>query len=147
MSKRAREGRVHKNWPTHGRVARWARRLGLGIGTLAGAVWLISVGGGLIEGLLGEHTPFTLEGAALGGLVLFVVTGVLIAWRWEGIGGTVEVIGGIGLSTFAYLTAGSNKVFAMSVSGLPFLISGVLVLIGWRISAGPKPDAVAGKRE
>ena len=121
------------------RAVKWTHRLGLGMGSLAGVFWLISVVGSLIDELLGEHTPFTLEGAALGGLVLLAVVGVLIAWRWEGIGGTMEVIGGIGLSTFAYLTAGSNKVFAMSVSGLPFLVSGVLLLISRRMSTRQSP--------
>ena len=129
------------------RAVKWTHRLGLGMGSLAGVFWLISVVGSLIDELLGEHTPFTLEGAALGGLVLLAVVGVLIAWRWEGIGGTMEVIGGIGLSTFAYLTAGSNKVFAMSVSGLPFLVSGVLLLISRRMSTrrSPPKKAEVGK--
>ena len=67
------------------RAVKWTHRLGLGMGSLAGVFWLISVVGSLIDELLGEHTPFTLEGAALGGLVLLAVVGVLIAWRWEGI--------------------------------------------------------------
>ncbi len=60
--------------------------------------------------------------------------GVLIAWRRERIGGTVMVIGAIALGTFAYVTAGHNKVFAVLVSGVPFLVPGILFLASWRRS-------------
>ncbi len=68
----------------------------------------------------------------MGILVFISSVGVTIAWFREGIGGLIVVIGGIVLSIFAYITAGHNKVLAMTSSGIPFLIAGILFLIYWR---------------
>ena len=62
------------------------------------------------------------------------VVGVIIAWSREKIGGTVVLIGAIALSTFGYITAGFNKLFAMLVAGGPFLVAGILFLTSWRRS-------------
>ena len=39
------------------------------------------------------------------------------------------------LSAFAYVTAGQNKLFAVLVSGAPFMVAGALFVVsGWRSS-------------
>jgi len=59
-----------------------------------------------------------------------------IAWRDERLGGMVVVAGALALSVFAYVTAGHNKALAVLVSGIPFLVSGVLFLASWRCRPG-----------
>ena len=59
----------------------------------------------------------SLQGAILGALGITTVLGVLVAWQCERAGGTVVVTGAIALSTFAYVTAGSNKAWAMLFTG------------------------------
>lgn len=115
-------------------ATKWVRWMARGIGSLAGAFWLLSLIASLIVELIEGHGPWSPEGAMLMGLVIFVALGVLIAWRREGIGGLVAVIGAIALCIFAYVTAGHNKGFAMLISGGPFLVAGILFLACWRRS-------------
>jgi hypothetical protein len=81
------------------------------------------------------HTPpspeATLQGTILGGLGITIVLGVLIAWRWERVGGTILVIGAIAISAFGYITAGRYKVWVALFSGGPYLVAGIL----WRVAS------------
>jgi hypothetical protein len=111
---------------------RWIAR---GIGSLVGALWVLI---GIAE-TAWPHTPpspeASLQGAILAVLGITTVLGVLIAWRWERIGGTIVVIGAIALSTFGYITAGRYKVWVALFSGGPFLVAGALFLASWWRSA------------
>lgn len=115
-------------------TAKWERRIARGIGTFAGAYWAFIL---LIETIWGD-TTVSLEGMILAGLIIVMVIGVAIAWHWEGIGGIIVVIGSITLGTFAYITAGHNKFFAVSVTGLPFLLAGILFLTSYWKKRKPK---------
>ena len=112
-------------------ATKWMRWIARGLGSVVGVLWLLI---GIAEAVW-PHTPpspeASLQGAILAGLGITTVLGVLIAWRWEGIGGTIVVIGAIALSTFAYVTAGHNKVWAMLFTGGPFLVAGILFLASW----------------
>ncbi|MCD6239542.1 MAG: hypothetical protein J7K51_09585 [Thermotogae bacterium] len=110
-----------------GRMSKWERRIARGIGTLAGAYWAFIL---LIQAIWGDTTVSS-EGMILAGLIIIMVIGVVIAWHWEGLGGIIVVIGSIALGTFAYITAGHNKLFAVSVTGLPFLVAGILFLTSY----------------
>jgi len=115
-------------------TTKWMCWLARGIGSLVGAFWLLSLIASLIVEVIGGRTPWSLEGAILAGLVIITALGVLIAWRREGIGGTIVAIGAIALGTFAYITARFNKVWAMLITGGPFLVAGTLFLACWRRS-------------
>lgn len=116
------------------RATKWMRWIARGIGSLAGTFWLLALITSAIAEAISGHSPWSLEGAVLAGLVITAALGVLIAWWREGIGGTIVVIGGVALSTFAYFTAGHNKGLAVLVSGVPFLVSGIMFLASWRRS-------------
>lgn len=115
-------------------TTKWIRWIARGIGSLAGAFWLLSLTVGLIVELISGHTTWSLEGAILAGLVIITALGVLVAWRREGSGGMIVLIGAIALSTFAYVTARFNKIWAMLIAGGPFLVAGILFLTCWRRS-------------
>ena len=119
---------------TGDRTTKWIRWIARGIGSLVAVLCLLI---GIAE-VIWSHTPPSPEasqqGAMLAGLVIFAVLGVLIAWWREGVGGTIVVIGAIALGTFAYVTAGHNKVWAMLITGGPFLVTGILFLACWRRS-------------
>ncbi len=112
------------------RAAKWMRWLARGIGSLIGGLFLLI----LIASAIFDPTPWSLEGAMLAGLVIFAVLGILISWWREGIGGTVVLIGAVALGTFAYVTAGRNKVWAMLITGGPLLVTSLLFLASWRRS-------------
>jgi len=77
----------------------------------------------------GNKIDVSLEGTILTIIIAMILVGFIIAWFQKRIGGIVMVIGAIVLSVFAYLTAGHNRLLAVLVSGIPFLISGVLFLV------------------
>jgi len=114
-----------KNW-IH-LIARW-------IGIIVGATFLfILVSEGIIDATTGNNPP-GIEGTILAVLVIIGVTGIVIAWRKEGIGGTIVTIAAIALGVFAFVTAGRMKILAVLVAGGPFLVSGILFLISSRSS-------------
>jgi len=105
----------------------WAGRI---IGLAAALMWTFTLTATAIdEGIDGIRG----EGAVLAGLMLIAITGVVIAFFNEQIGGSVALVAGIALTVFALVTAGRNHWLAVLVSGAPFLISGVLFLIGARM--------------
>ena len=66
--------------------------------------------------------------ALLAGLVIASVLSVLIAWRRENVGGFIMILWGFVFSSIAYMTSRPQQVFSMLVSGVPFLIAGLLFL-------------------
>ena len=122
---------ISNSSPADDGPTKWMRWLARGLGSLVGALWVLT---GIAE-VVWPHTPpspeASLQGAILGAVGITTVLGVLVAWRWERSGGTIVVIGAIGLSTFAYVTAGRNKAWAMLFTGGPFLVAGILLLTSW----------------
>jgi hypothetical protein len=110
-------------------VVQW---IALGLGTLAGVWWLVSMVGQLVAG----KEPPTIEGVLLGALTVACLAGVGLAWWRAGLGGAVLAVAGAALCVFAYLSAGRNKWVAVLVSGAPFLLAGVLLLVGRRQQEG-----------
>ena len=119
---------------TDDRTTKRVRRTARAIGTFAGAYWLLAVIGSFIAEMLSNSARLTLEGVILGILVIAAALGVLVAWRREGVGGTIVVVCGAAHSVFAYVVAGHHKGFAVLVSGVPFLVAGALFLVSWRRS-------------
>lgn len=116
----------HPNRTGHPGVI-WAARI---IGLAATLMWtFVLVASAIDEGIDG----FQGEGAILAGLILIAVTGVLTAFFNEEFGGTFTLVAGIALSVFAVVSAGRNHWLAVIVSGVPFVVAGVLFLIGARI--------------
>jgi CHASE2 domain-containing sensor protein len=67
------------------------------------------------------------------GLPLFVVlvmatVSVLIAWRWESIGGVIAVVCAIAINALVYLGSGRAMVYAALMSSVPYFVVGVLFL-------------------
>lgn len=104
------------------KIVRWIARV---IGSLAIAFFLFMC----IGELMFNSEPWTLEGGIVGGFAIVLMTGVLIAWWKEGIGGIILITGAIAFAIFIYFTAGRNKIWASVLISSPFLISGVLFFI------------------
>jgi MYXO-CTERM domain-containing protein len=58
--------------------------------------------------------------------------GVLTAWWRERIGGIVLLVIALAHGTFALISSGHNRGFAVLISGGPFLLIGLLFLASWR---------------
>ncbi len=117
------------------RAATWLRWIARGMGSLVAGLWLVAA----VASALSVREPWTRESTIITLLVLGAAWGVVMGWRRERIGGTILVIVGLAFSTFAYLSAGRNKGYAMLVSGGPFLMVGILFLAAWR-RALPAPN-------
>lgn len=67
------------------------------------------------------------------GMPLFIVfvaatAGILIAWRWEMIGGAIAVVCAIAIHALVYLGAGHAMFYAALMISVPFFVAGVLFL-------------------
>jgi len=112
---------------TGDRGTKWLRWVGRGIGSLMAAGWLLT---GIVSALFGRE-PWTWESTAMAALILIQAVGVLIAWWREGVGGAIVLAGAVAFSTFAYFSAGHNRLLAVLVSGGPFLVASVSFLTAW----------------
>ncbi len=62
-------------------------------------------------------------------IVFAVATvGVLIAWRWELLGGAIAVVCAIAINALVYLGAGRALFYAALMNSVPFFVAGVLFL-------------------
>jgi hypothetical protein len=104
--------------------------LGRIIGSAASIFWFSSL---FLHAIFGEE-DLSLEGFLLTILIFLNITGIVIAYRNEKAGSFTIIISSLALSIFAYISAGRNEAFAIAVSGLPFLIAGILLFIGWKKS-------------
>jgi CHASE2 domain-containing sensor protein len=108
---------------------KWLRRIARGLGAFWGCFWIFSLIATGIGEVSGGEYQWDWEGIALAGLIAVEAIGIVIAWEREKIGGAVIAVTSIILCVFAYFSAGHNHWFAVLVSGVPFLISGVLFLL------------------
>jgi len=101
---------------------RWTART---IGTIVVIFWvLIAIGYGITE-----PSKLALEDMVMAVLVAGTTIGVLLSWANERTGGMITLLFGIAHSTFALIASGHNHVFAMLISGGPFILVGTLFLL------------------
>lgn len=65
---------------------------------------------------------------------LFLITaiaGLILTWRWEGLGGLIVTLSGIGLAVVTYFISTASAWFTAFFYSSPFIITGVLYLICW----------------
>jgi CHASE2 domain-containing sensor protein len=62
--------------------------------------------------------------------IIFVVAavGVLIAWRWELIGGAIAVVCAIAINALVCLGSGRALFYAALMNSVPFFVAGILFL-------------------
>jgi hypothetical protein len=114
--------------------------------------WIARILGLLASGLFlfflictGAEICPTLSWISPRGMPLFIVlavaaVGVLVAWRWELIGGTMAALSAIVTSTLVYFGSGRAVLSTALMIGLPFFISGVLFLACcWRTRTAVTP--------
>ena len=109
---------------------RWIART---ISTLGAVGWLlILLDIVACEAIFGSIC-FNWEMALLVGMVTASLASVLMAWRWENIGGFVMIVWGLVFASIAYVTSQPYQAISILVTGIPFLIAGCLFLASWRL--------------
>lgn len=101
---------------------RWTARI---FGTTIVFFWMIVA---LAYGIQGS-TEQGMEDTLMAILVIGTTIGVLLAWKFERVGGFITLLFGIAHSIFALLAAGHNHAFAMLISGGPYIVTGILFLL------------------
>jgi len=104
------------------------RKIARIVSIIVGGYWAFALS---MEVIMLKKMVWDLETTLLVTFVVILLISVVIAWINEKMGGTVLILAGIGFSIFAYFSAGHNKILAMLVSGVPFIICGILFLITW----------------
>lgn len=76
-------------------------------------------------------------GSSLFIVLAMTTVGVLLAWRWEMMGGAMAVLGAITLSGLVYFGSGRALFSTALMISAPFFVAGVLFLAHcWRARAG-----------
>jgi hypothetical protein len=71
-------------------------------------------------------------------VLLAAVAGLLLAWRWEALGGLVAVSGALVILALAYLGSGPMVLLGAVLFTLPLLLAGCLYLGCWRCESGQR---------
>ncbi len=115
--------------------ARWSARV-LGL-PLAIFPLMIVIGESFSE-------PLTLTGVGVAILFGWTAVSMLIAWRWERLGGLLGILAAIALSIFIAITADHNKAAFALLIPLPFLVIAAAFLLVSRRMASSPPEAAEG---
>ncbi len=111
-------------------VAQWLRWIARGLGALVAGFWVFI---GILEAIAGSD-PWTVESTVLTGLIVAGAAAVAAAWWREGIGGLLLLLVGAAHGIFSFAAAGHNKLFAVAITAVPFLLVGLLFLASWWFS-------------
>jgi heme/copper-type cytochrome/quinol oxidase subunit 2 len=96
------------------------------IGSMIAVVWLLAgIGYAILD-------PWTFTSELVIAFLFFLALSVGIAWWKEGIGGIMLVVLSVAFSIFACVAATHNRALAAFLSGVPFLIDGILFLVTWQ---------------
>jgi len=116
--------RIQRIGDTSTKTMRWIARL---LGLLASAlfVFFLICAGTKICPQLSWSSP---RGMPLFIVLAIAAAGVLIAWRWELVGGALAAVAAIAGSALVYFGSGRTVFSTALMIGLPFLISGALYL-------------------
>jgi hypothetical protein len=112
-------------------IMKWIRWIALLISSLTAAFWLLILVDILLCELVVGCVSVSWDMALLLFLVVASTASVVIAWRRESIGGPVLIFWGITFTAIAYATSRPQQVFSMLVTGVPFLIAGLLFMARW----------------
>lgn len=99
---------------------------GIVLGTAAAAVWILAGLGDLLSN--GVTSDQFAVAAALAALVVVNAAGALVAWFNARRGGVWLVLAGSALFAFSLAAASRNRVSTALLSGLPFIVAGLLLL-------------------
>jgi len=104
------------------KTIRWLARI---LGLIIVLFWLIISLGYAFS----DSESFTGQSLIITLLVIITTISFIITWRKEKLGGIILITGGIIHSIAAYFMAGHNHLFAVLITGLPFILIGVFFLI------------------
>ncbi|NIS81173.1 MAG: hypothetical protein GTO14_13430 [Anaerolineales bacterium] len=129
---------MNKTLDRNDKSSTWMRWFGLVIGSLAVGFWMFIVIGSMIQG----PGPLDTESTILTLLILLSTFSVIVAWWHVRLGGRLVLASGLAHAIFALIISSQNQLLAASVSGGPFILSGILLLLSRqrRKESGASPN-------
>jgi hypothetical protein len=107
------------------KTMRWAARL-VGLVAVGLFVAFLLISGVAVLPTLSVTDP---QGVPLLVALIVALAGVLIAWRWELVGGVMTIIGAAAIIALVCLGAGTDMLYCSLFFTLPLLVSGALYLV------------------
>lgn len=107
---------------------RWLARV---VSTVAAIFWLLILLDIIACDALVGFVCMNWEMALLLGLASVSLLCVVLAWWREDVGGLLMLLWGIAFSAIALVTSPTRRVYSILVSGVPFLVAGILFLASW----------------
>lgn len=123
-----------RNWVTKG--MRWSARV---VALLANGLFVLF----LVESgprVIPELSWSSPQGMPLLLAMIVAAVGMLIAWRWEMVGGAMAVGAAVAIAVLVLLGSGTVLLRATIIMILPLLVSGALFIVCYRRSR-PSPPA------
>ena len=116
------------DWNRFAKPMRWAARAI----ALVGAIYfmVVLIGSAINEGV----GPITIEGATIAVLGLVALVGCVASWWRERLAGILLIGTAVGLGIHIGICAGQHHLLVWSVTGLPYLVAGLLLLGSLRLS-------------
>lgn len=106
----------------------YARAVGA-MAAITGLLYMRAImSGGFLSTSVSDNVPWV---AAFLVLLLVGVAGLLLAWRWEAVGGALAVAGGLAVAVLVAFSFADNRLLATLVYSSPFAIAGGLFLADW----------------
>ena len=101
---------------------------------MLGFFWLFFIGEAIAEPPQLQTGADIVFGLTFLVVMLAPLIGYIVAWRREGVGAVILLLGGLGLGVFVYTTAEANKEIAAAVLSSPFVLIGLLFWLADRWS-------------
>ena len=118
---------------------RWAGRIICLVITVFGGIML--VGEAVSEFLSQGLATMSIDGSLLLLIGIVALAGCILSWRQDLLAGILLVITSAGLGIHIGIFAGRSHFLVWSMLGLPYLVSGVLLLCAWRLSGHEEQTA------
>ena len=114
------------------KVMRWTGRV---IGLIVSISWLLIMTASTTHDITDNGLELSgsdvVQGALIAVIAAIALAGCIFSWRQLRFSALLLVIASAGMGIHIAFNAGRNHFFAWSVSGLPYLIAGVLFLGSW----------------
>jgi peptidoglycan/LPS O-acetylase OafA/YrhL len=112
--------------PSHGGLkgARWIARI-LGLIVVLLFLWFLAYAGAKVIPSLAWGDP---QGVPLFAVLVAAVSGVLVAWRWELLGGLLALLGAAAIVVLVYAGGGTGSILGAILLALPLAVAGILYL-------------------
>jgi hypothetical protein len=107
------------------KILLWAAKIG---GLIVSISWIAVLISASIDALQHGEPVLTFRGILLAILILGSIIGVAIGWKTPEVGGKITIISSLFLSIFSFFSVETNQFFAVTVSGVPFFLVGLLYL-------------------